>query len=452
MNKKITFIIFIITIILACFYFTKEVSATYYPSGTLTSTNLLSGRTVKIIDSFVYNLSAKPSGTTATVQFSQNGSTWYNSSGTESETDTLTTGTDNTINLLGLDWSESNFYYKVAFTSDGTDTPVLDDITVYFYSGLYNFIDVSRESNDYYAYEKSGADTFTNQDDTGDSEAENADYDAIESSNDSRWTTSGTTVDGYYDSQLYKFYIDENESGVTQLDFTWEGYGETQATYNTTFYAWDYDGSSWVQLDQVDFATTTDQSLTHTESSNPGKFIDTDGEVTLMVKTKEYGIALGESCSVDSDCSSGYCTDGVCCNTDCNGTCQRCDGQYGSGTPGTCGNISINNDPDSECGSSSCCGYCSGSGTCSYVTNGNTCSSPGDTCTATHYRCNGDGACTAPKPTTCRSYTGWCNTYCTAQGFDGCVNACYSNCTNCFACHVGYVGGGSCLCWNWMYD
>ena len=134
MDKKQKLILSTAIIILACFGFARETLATYYTSGNFTSINLLSGQTVTSIDSFVYNLSAKPTGTEATVQFSQNSSTWYNSSGTEGGTDTLTTGANNTIDLSGLGWSGPNFYYKVAFTSDGTDTPVLDDITVNYTS------------------------------------------------------------------------------------------------------------------------------------------------------------------------------------------------------------------------------------------------------------------------------------------------------------------------------
>jgi hypothetical protein len=133
MDRKQKLII-LSAILIAFFGFAKEVSAAYYTSGNFVSTNLLSGQTVTSIDSFVYNLSAKPTGTGATVQFSQDGSTWYNSSGTEGGTDTLTTGTDNTIDLSSLGWSGANFYYKVAFTSDGSDTPVLDDITVNYTS------------------------------------------------------------------------------------------------------------------------------------------------------------------------------------------------------------------------------------------------------------------------------------------------------------------------------
>jgi len=39
-------------------------------------------------------------------------------------------GANNTIDLSVLAWSGPNFYYKIAFTSDGTDTPVLDDIRI----------------------------------------------------------------------------------------------------------------------------------------------------------------------------------------------------------------------------------------------------------------------------------------------------------------------------------
>ncbi len=122
----------IVAVSLAGFLCAGGVLAAYQSSGNFTSTNLLSGQLVYSIDSFVYNLSALPSGTTATIQFSQNGSSWYNSSGTLGGTNTLATGANNTISLSSLAWSGANFYYKVAFTSDGTGTPVLDDITVNF--------------------------------------------------------------------------------------------------------------------------------------------------------------------------------------------------------------------------------------------------------------------------------------------------------------------------------
>jgi len=101
----------------------------YDSPGTLTSVNLLSGQTVGSIDSFDYNASAIPSGTTLRVQFSQNSTNWYNSSGSPGGWDTLSQGVGN-IDLSGLGWSGTNFYYKMEFTSDGTDTPLLDEVGV----------------------------------------------------------------------------------------------------------------------------------------------------------------------------------------------------------------------------------------------------------------------------------------------------------------------------------
>jgi hypothetical protein len=108
----------------------------YYPTATIQSTNLLNGQYAGKIESVTYNLSSKPSGSTATIQFSQDASNWYNSSGTLNGTNTLTTGLNNNINLLTRNWSGPNFYYKIAFGSDGTVTPVLDDLTVNYVGGV----------------------------------------------------------------------------------------------------------------------------------------------------------------------------------------------------------------------------------------------------------------------------------------------------------------------------
>lgn len=112
--------------------------ASYSSSGTLTSTNLLSGQSVVSVNSFSYNASAVPSSTTLRIQFSQDGSLWYNSAGTPGVWDTLSQGT-NSIALSALGWSGANFYYRAEFTSDGTGTPVLDEIRIdysnYFSSG-----------------------------------------------------------------------------------------------------------------------------------------------------------------------------------------------------------------------------------------------------------------------------------------------------------------------------
>lgn len=103
----------------------------YDTLGTLTSINLLYGETVGRIDSFYYDASAIPSGTRLRVQFSRDNTNWYNSAGTLGGWDTLSAGT-NSIDLSGLGWSSANFYYHMEFTSDGSDTPVLDEINAVF--------------------------------------------------------------------------------------------------------------------------------------------------------------------------------------------------------------------------------------------------------------------------------------------------------------------------------
>ena len=118
----------------------------YNSPGTITSENLLSGETVASIDDFYYDAPAIPSGTGLKVQFSTDNTTWYNSAGTPGGWDTLSQGTDN-ISLSGLGWSGSNFYYHMEFTSDGTDTPVLDEIRVYF-TTYYTSGDLTSSAHD----------------------------------------------------------------------------------------------------------------------------------------------------------------------------------------------------------------------------------------------------------------------------------------------------------------
>jgi len=129
-TTNIKSIFYTLALVALCFLAAGQIYATPYANNTtIISTNLLSG-TSGSITSFVYNLSLKPTGTTATVQFSRDGTIWKNSAGAVGGTNTLNTGTDNTISLTGLGWFGAGFYYKVAFTGDGTATPVLDDVKV----------------------------------------------------------------------------------------------------------------------------------------------------------------------------------------------------------------------------------------------------------------------------------------------------------------------------------
>ena len=128
-NKKTILIIFIAIIFLVSFGFAKEALATYNSSGTLISNNLLSGLTVNSIDSF-YTSSTVIMATSLWMQFSTNTTAWYSAGGTLDGTTTVPNG-QATTSLSALGWSGPNFYYKMQFTSsDGSNTPVLDEIKV----------------------------------------------------------------------------------------------------------------------------------------------------------------------------------------------------------------------------------------------------------------------------------------------------------------------------------
>jgi len=104
---------------------------TYSTGGTLTSTNLLTGETVSLITGFSYEASAIPAGTSLAARFSRDGVSWYSSTGATTSWNTLAAGVNN-IDVSGLGWTGANFYYRIQFTSDASDTPVLDSVNVAF--------------------------------------------------------------------------------------------------------------------------------------------------------------------------------------------------------------------------------------------------------------------------------------------------------------------------------
>lgn len=55
---------------------------------------------------------------------------------------------------------------------------------------------------------------------------------------------------------------------------------------------------------------------------------------------------LGRACTVGTSCRSGLCVDGVCCDSKCDGICERCNLP---GRAGQCAPIDDGQDPDKEC-------------------------------------------------------------------------------------------------------
>lgn len=106
----------------------------YEVIGGFTSGDLLERRDLvfKQPSYFAYEISYLPSADSVKVQFSNDGESWYNSSGEEGGWDTLSEGVhlyeDSALSLEALDWERSNdFYYRFRLkaSSDLTQSPII---------------------------------------------------------------------------------------------------------------------------------------------------------------------------------------------------------------------------------------------------------------------------------------------------------------------------------------
>jgi hypothetical protein len=136
---------------------------------------------------------------------------------------------------------------------------------------------------------------------------------------------------------------------------------------------------------------------------------DPDNECPGNVNCNGIGqcglFANGAACTLAAECSSGFCVDGVCCNTACSGLCQACSNAKTGGASGTCGNVTANTDPDNECAT----------------------------------ECNGAGACEAPNGTAC-TLASQCQSGFCVDGFC-CGTVCSGLCQACSAAKNGGVNG-----------
>jgi hypothetical protein len=144
----------------------------------------------------------------------------------------------------------------------------------------------------------------------------------------------------------------------------------------------------------------------------------------------------GGTCTSASQCASGFCVDGVCCNEACGGACRSC---ALSSARGTCTPIPANTVDnrkvcqDQGAGSCGTNGRCDGAGGCAKYANGTVCGA--EKCVSNVYTgvptCNA-GQCVAPASRACLPFA--CNgTKC----FDACTTS-----TNCVSPNV--CNGNSC--------
>jgi len=254
--------------------------------------------------------------------------------------------------------------------------------------------------------------------------------------------------------------------------------------------------SSYIKLPLL---TTTQRNVISPETGMI-IFNSTANEVQVYVPSewKKFGAgaATGTACTVPGECATALCVDNYCCDTTCSGTvCQTC-GLLSSNGVGHCGYVNnSSNDPRNTCttasppaadsckspncsGTGYACGYLIGDGgqpVCKYCSGSsydpiNIAIGVQDTttpsvCTATHYRCDGSGNCSAPFSATkqCRfcgypatGFDPWsCISECARLGYDGCgIGHCNSGCaTAYYPCDTVLAGGnnGYCDCRYYAY-
>jgi hypothetical protein len=139
--------------------------------------------------------------------------------------------------------------------------------------------------------------------------------------------------------------------------------------------------------------------------------------------------AVGNACSCHDECASGFCVDGVCCNSTCTGSCLACNvpGQVGACTPVPDGTFPV---VEGQCivQAAASCGFdgrCDGRGGCRRYPDGSICS-PGrceggqvlDTKTCTAGICK-DGAAVTCAPFACDPASSTCFPTCTRD--DQCI-------------------------------
>jgi hypothetical protein len=159
-----------------------------------------------------------------------------------------------------------------------------------------------------------------------------------------------------------------------------------------------------------DVGTTPDAALDASGDASPDTAADTaadtsadtvtealedgHGDVAVEVDGSEAGKLLaGEACLADDECESDVCSEGVCCETQCE-TCWTC---RAPGKTGQCTPVVEGQNPGEACGQTGepCSGACDGLGNCSYP-NGDVC---GDVACHTNGldvltpRCDGAGQC-----------------------------------------------------------
>ena len=153
-------------------------------------------------------------------------------------------------------------------------------------------------------------------------------------------------------------------------------------------------------------------------------------------KVCELPQKLGVACADGVQCASGFCVDGVCCDSACDDTCGSCLGARTGLEDGSCGPVKAGEDPDDDCDPAPPCGndgQCDGNYACRTVSAKVTC---GDTqCVSGQLSgssCDGLGACDVVKERSCAPYK-------TCKSGSECEDSCQNSadCVDGYFCDAG---------------
>lgn len=127
----------------------------------------------------------------------------------------------------------------------------------------------------------------------------------------------------------------------------------------------------------------------------------------------------GLACVSASQCLTTFCVDGVCCDSNCVGTCESCRASKNAATDGLCSPIPADQDPDDECPGST---TCDGAVACALRSNGTACASSAE-CESS--ACADGVCCNAACDGPCRqcSANGMCQNIASAEDPGVCDDA-----------------------------
>ena len=192
---------------------------------------------------------------------------------------------------------------------------------------------------------------------------------------------------------------------------------------------WEWNGTVWTKVAPPVIAGRHTVGMTF--DSNRGRTVMFGGYKYNLGgpngETWEYH-AFGGACSSGTQCDTGYCVDGVCCESSSCPVCQSCDLGTGTG-PGKCNPIVNAEDPSGcsgtqRCDATSACKLKEGQ-SCTAGTQCATGSCVDGTCCSQSTLCNSaPGACLS-----CANAAGTCTTQIKSQDDDWCngTNTCDAN-------------------------